>query len=129
MLKNLARKIARPIKTTQRSALPSAIDDSPPTNRGGGVSAATNTTPILPISKRQRTLTGIGVILGIATIAWLAHCGIGHPTNTPAISIDRNPIEKSLDLREQQAVDTDLYFERRARATEEGFLAAFPFHG
>jgi len=77
-------------------------------------------------------LLGIGVILSITIIAWLAHAGFGfraNDTKTSALPTEHEQIEMTLDRNGQQAIDTDLYFEIRARATEEGFFSAFPFHG
>ncbi|MDD5175378.1 MAG: hypothetical protein PHQ05_02995 [Sterolibacterium sp.] len=100
----------------------------PVNNQAARGYAATNRSPVIFMSKWQHVLMGMGWILSIMTIAWFVWLGISYSTNTNAISSERKHIEKAYDKSDQQAKEADLCFIDRARATEAGFKAAFPFH-
>ena len=128
MLKHISRMKRLPIKKAHRPASRSVVGNSPGDKPAGDAHAASNPAPAPLASKWQLALMGMSVILGIMLIVWFARAGISHPTNTPAIATDRNPIEKSPSWRGPHVIDADVRFEEQARATERGFISAFPFH-
>lgn len=128
MWKDKVRGKASTIKPINRLSKLFIIKDAPAENRQRACHEPEDNTPAVPAGKWQLALIGLCAIASIMIIVWFAHGGISDLTNTPAISSERNNSQKSLDWRKQQVIDADIYYERRARETEEGFNSAFPFH-
>ena len=89
---------------------------------------ATNLLQVTMMTKWRLALMGMGGVLGILMIAWLAWGSISYSTTTHALSPEAKLAEKSHDNRDQQVMDANSYYIERARAMEAGFKAAFPFH-
>lgn len=79
------------------------------------------------MNKLKLAVVGIGAILGLMIIAWLARWSIGYSSNTyPVPPSERNGIEKPLVWHDQRASNAYLDSNERAIAIEESFISAFP---
>lgn len=78
--------------------------------------------------KWHSALLGMSVLLAIVFLAWFARACSNYSSARAVLLAESSRNEKSPDWREQKAIDADLYFDWRAHATEDGFIAALPLH-